>query len=263
MRLPHLHYALAGTVALSLGLGFSFWQSAAEADRLRKANVTTSVALEAAQDEVNVLRNKLLQEARERRRAEASQMIAENGERTAREKLSLEIKARQAAEAGRTGAEANLTASLFKLGEAEQARVAAEQERDAVTAKLVAEQNERHAIESVRKDSATTAALISARLTREIQALKSAEAALNAAHEDIRTLAALETGDELKLCRITPEMPLAVSKLSGTTTGRSEPVTTQQGKSSAESSTATDGTAPQDGLILSAERTSQPALSVQ
>ena len=82
----NLVYATAALAALALGLGVSFWQSAAENKELTRANQAANMALAAAQDEAIILRDKLDREAKGREYAEAAQAVAEHSEHATREK---------------------------------------------------------------------------------------------------------------------------------------------------------------------------------
>ena len=78
----NLAYALAAMTALALGLGASFWRSSGENKSLLRANLSASAALEAAQDEAKVLRERLAREIKAREFAEEAQTVAEASERT-------------------------------------------------------------------------------------------------------------------------------------------------------------------------------------
>jgi hypothetical protein len=178
MRGAHLPYALAATAALSIGLSFSFWRSAVENDRLQRANLTAGVALEAAQDEAKLLREKFEREVKERHMAEAAQTIAESAERTAREKLAQEAKTRQAMEAALAKTEAAIHETSQKLAQEEGMRRAAESEWQAAASRVEEEQNSKLAAQEARLAAETALANAQAKLQQEEQARQVAENAV-------------------------------------------------------------------------------------
>jgi dTMP kinase len=271
MRSNHLAYAFAATASLSLGLGFSFWQSAAENGLLQRANLTASIALEAAQDETKLLREKLDREIKERRQAEAAQTIAETAERTARERLAQETKARQTAEIARAGAEEGLRVSTAKLAQEEEAHQAAEMQLEAVVLKLEEERKAGLPAEMARKNAENAVSLLRAKLTEEIRAMKSAEAALSAAEVQARALTKIITGNgnhgaEAKLCYA---MPRTQNGLEGTAESQKGATPSAEGSLSEEAVLGVRSTetatvpAAHEGSMSRPSDSWKPALTIQ
>jgi hypothetical protein len=177
MRSSHLPYALAAMAALSIGLGFAFWRSTVENDRLLRANLTAEVALKAAQDKTKLLREKFEREVKERRMAEAAQTIAESAERAAREKFAQEARTRQAAEAARAKTEAVFRETSQKLAQEENARRAVEAEWQAAASKLEVERESKQAAQEARLAAETALADAQAKLQQEEQERQVAETA--------------------------------------------------------------------------------------
>ncbi len=111
----NLVYALAGVTAIAIGFGVSFWRSAAENEELTQANLTAAVALEAAQDETKLMRERLQREAKLRESAEAAQAITEQSERALGEKLAAEARAKHAARMAAARARAALQAEVYEV----------------------------------------------------------------------------------------------------------------------------------------------------
>lgn len=262
MNTQYLNHAFAATAALALGLGFSFWQSTGENGRLREANLTATIALEAAQDEAKGLRDRLSQETRELHRAEASQAKAEASEKALSGKLMAAMKALQTAEAARADAEAKLETFKVKFEEADRARSLAEGERDDASAKLLEAQSSHQAIQSARHNAAAAASLIAGKLERELRAIRSAEAALDAAQEEVRTLAALAEGEEPKLCKAMPELPVKISKSMERTPSGIDDQSPAENVSSRPQGSASAASSQTD-VLLSADGTPKAELSVQ
>jgi hypothetical protein len=174
----NLIYALAAMTALALGLGASFWRSAAENKSLLQVNLTAVIALEAAQDQAKALRETLAREIKARQAAEAAQTVAEISEGGTREKLMQEIKAKQAADA-------RLHTASAKLAEEAKAREAADLANmrivaalEAANADLAQEGEARRAAELRRDEAAATIAGLTVKLNEEVAARNAAQEAI-------------------------------------------------------------------------------------
>lgn len=163
----NLVYITAALAALVLGLGVSFWRSAAENKQLSQANLAAGMALAAAQDEAKVLREKLDREAIAREYAEAAQTVAEHSEHTTREKLAQETRAHQAAEAALLQAAAELQTT---------------------TARLANEQEARRSMETAWQQAEFALVSMTAQLNDEMSAKQAAEAALVRFEDQVRLL---------------------------------------------------------------------------
>jgi chemotaxis protein histidine kinase CheA len=214
MRRAHLPYALAATAALSIGLFFSFWQSTVENDRLIRANLTAGIALEAAQDEAKLLREKFEREEKDRRMAEAAQTIAESAERSAREKLAQEVKARQAGEAARAKTEAAFQETSQKLAQEEDAHWAADTERQAMASKLEVEQKSRQAAQEARLAAEAALENTEAKLRQEVQARELAETARKDAENAVTLVTAKLTEQFLAMQRDKASLSYAAARSS-------------------------------------------------
>jgi hypothetical protein len=188
-------YALAAMTALALGLGASFWQSSVENKRLLRANLTAGIALETAQDEAKVLRERLAREIKAREFAEAAQTIAETSERGAREKLLQETKAKQGAEAARLEAEAQLETAALKLAQERETRIRTGAALNAANADLAKEREARVAAELRRDEAIETIAELTVKLDEENAAGNAVREALAEAEGQVRMLSTKLAGE--------------------------------------------------------------------
>jgi hypothetical protein len=198
----NLAYALAAMTALALGLSVSFWRSSAENKSLRRENLTAGIALEAAQDEAKVLREKLAREIKAREFAEAAQTVAETSERGTREKLIQETRAKRAAVAARQEAEAQLEMTAMKFAQEVKARNAAELAREQavktageMAAKLNEEVAARNTVQSALAEAEGQVDRLSAELAGEIEAR---EKAVTVKMQTVSLVAGSETVEEAK-----------------------------------------------------------------
>jgi hypothetical protein len=214
----NLSYILAAVTALALGLGASFWRSAAENKSLIRANLTASIAFEAAQDEVKVLREKLSREIQARGFAEAAQTVAETSERSVRDKLMQETKAKRAAEAQLQTAAAKLVEEAKARDAADKANVRIVATLEAANADLAQEREARQAAELRRDEAAGSIAGLTVKLNEEIAAGNAAQEALVEEEGQVRVLRAklagqMAAGENAVGWRTQSVSPAAVARL--------------------------------------------------
>jgi hypothetical protein len=242
----NLFYVSACVAALALGLGIAFWRASAENNDLVRINLTAGIALEAAQDEAKLLRDRLHLVMKAGEFAEAAQTVAETSERAAREKLAQETRLRQSLETARDAAEVQLTVAGLKLAQERQARKTAEDARKAIETalktaiiNLAAEHEAREAAEFTKKEAEGTLAAIMAKLHDQ-----------SAAKNAIRAgLPAIESGREKALEETFP-----------TEQKKAEQSLAQPARASVEVETVVDGSsAVGSGLGVPEARKAEPA----
>jgi len=221
----NLVYALAAMTALTLGLGVSFWRSSAENKNLLQANLAAGAALEKAQDDKKMLREKLLRETKAREVAEAARTVAETSERATREKLMLETKAKRAAEAAHLEAEAQLEAAALKFAQEAKARTAAEEAQaktgaalETANAELAQEREAREAAELSRDQAVETITGLTVKLNEEVAARNAVQDALTEAEDRVGVLSAkiagqMADGEKAVIMKMAAPAPLAGAEI--------------------------------------------------